>query len=384
MTLPTVSVGISQRSWAGLFKEFVVDHGGVRLVGTVLTQADALEQGSVVLVADDVASFLTPRLVRRLQRIGRRIVGVFDPLEGDAGRKRLIDMNVDAVASAHDDPERILETVVRAAAGADVTGPEDLATPRRYGGRLTVVTGFGGATEVAVHLGARWARRHLATIVADFDTVSPAVAQRLGLEPSPNLLSAVDTLLHARGEADFSLQAHRSGVAVLAGIPRPKDWELAPAEHLSDLVAVLSEQVAHLVVNTGFVAEHGRGPGLRGRFDAARVAAGEADSVVICALPSPVGVRRVAGWVADVRGIVGARLHVVMNHAPRSLYQRGEVVAELVTAFRPASVTWIPTDRRMARHSWDGEVRRRGPFVRAVDSLARRVESDPLRVRSTV
>lgn len=380
MTDVAVSIGVSQRPWATDLKSFIADHGGIRLAGTVLSQRDALEQSSSVLIADDIASFLTHRLVDRLHRSGRVVVGVFDPVEGVVGEKRLGEMSVDVAVSAHEQPERLVQVMLEVAADASsIAAVEETPAPGR-GGRITVVTGFGGATEAAVHLAACWARKRMTTVLVDYDTLSPAIAQRLDLRPSPNILGAIDSLMHSRGEIEASLQRHSSGVRVLAGLPRGRDWELAPPDQLADLLGVLSLASTNVVVNTAHHSE--AGTGLRGRFEAARVGVGEADSVVACMLPTPVGVRRLVGWVAEARSMIRAPLHIVANRSPRSLFQRGELLTEMLEAFRPASVTWLPGDTRLARHAWDGTLRRGGAYVRGIEKIARLVEADPLRVRA--
>ena len=82
---PAVALGSSARSWAGELMSYAKDHPGVRVVGTILSSADAMELGYDVLILDDTSSFLTPRLIDRLQRSDRAVIGVYDPETGRSG-----------------------------------------------------------------------------------------------------------------------------------------------------------------------------------------------------------------------------------------------------------------------------------------------------------
>ena len=57
---------------------------------------------------------------------------------------------------------------------------------------------------------------------------------------------------------------------------------------------------------------------------------------------------------------------VVINHAPRSVYAKAEIRAEVERVLEPSSIQFLPVDDRVRRAAWDGTVVRRGPFVRAL------------------
>ena len=87
---PAVCFGSSQRSWVTDLINYVSDHGGMRVVGTVLTQDDAIQMAFDVLVIDDVSSVLSPRLVDRLHASKRIVIGVYDAERGSSAHERLM------------------------------------------------------------------------------------------------------------------------------------------------------------------------------------------------------------------------------------------------------------------------------------------------------
>ena len=62
---PAVAVGSSQRAWVAELMSYAQDHGGVRVVGTVLSSREAVEHAYDVLLIDDTTSYLTKRLIDR-------------------------------------------------------------------------------------------------------------------------------------------------------------------------------------------------------------------------------------------------------------------------------------------------------------------------------
>lgn len=81
MDEPEVAVVYSPREWVDRLGRFLVDHGGARIRAKVLDRRDALEEHYDVLVLDDFTHFLSPRCVDELHRMGRRVLGVYDPNE---------------------------------------------------------------------------------------------------------------------------------------------------------------------------------------------------------------------------------------------------------------------------------------------------------------
>jgi len=117
----------------------------------------------------------------------------------------------------------------------------------------------------------------------------------------------------------------------------------------------------------------------RPRHAIARAALLAADEIVAVGIATPVGVIALLRHLGEVRALVPARarLHVVVNRAPKGAFRRGEVVEEVGRSFDIASVTVVPHDRRVERAAWDGATVARGPFTRAVATLATAVSDRP-------
>lgn len=76
-------------------------------------------------------------------------------------------------------------------------------------------------------------------------------------------------------------------------------------------------------------------------------------------------------------------MHVVVNQAPASRFVHGEIREELERSVRPASLAFLPTDRRVRKASWQGTIVRSGPFTRSmrrfVDALTPSTEIETVR-----
>ena len=84
---PAVCVGSSQRAWVTELISHVSDHGGMRVVGTALTQDDALRRNFDVLIVDDVSSVMSPRFVSRMRHSGRLVIAIYDDERGDEAQR---------------------------------------------------------------------------------------------------------------------------------------------------------------------------------------------------------------------------------------------------------------------------------------------------------
>jgi len=393
---PAVALSSSQRPWVADLMSYARDHAGVRVVGTVLSTRDALESDYDVLVIDDSSSFLSQRLVARVQGRHRIVIGVYDGERGELGRDKLLAMGVDDTLRADASPRDFLARIrsiteqrqfdraftgIVTVEGRDDTppggqssGPHDTGSPIRSeseaGARgVVVVSGQGGATEVAVGLAARFARRAQSTVLVDFDTLEPAVCQRLGLDLTPNVFTAVESLRFG-GTLDGSFTSHPEGFAVIGGLPSPREWEACRDDEALDLVTELAAAFRHVVVRVGRHLEDlttfGAGAG---RFGVSRVLVGTADHLVVVGEPSPTGVTATLAWIGDARTLSPAPVHVVMNRCARSIYQRGELIEEITRTFPAASVSFLPDEPRVRTAAWQGEVVAARRFTRALDVL---------------
>ncbi len=394
---PAVALSSSQRPWVADLMSYARDHAGVRVVGTVLSTRDALESDYDVLVIDDSSSFLTQRLVARVQGRHRIVIGVYDGERGELGRDRLLAMGVDDTLRADATPRDFLARIRsiteqhqfdRAFTGiVTADGPGEAASGEPASGRspdgaardaaggdggargVVVVSGHGGATEVAVGLAARLAHRGRSTVLVDFDTLEPAVSQRLGLDLTPNVFTAVESLRFG-GTLDGSFAAHPEGFAVIGGLPSPREWEACRDDEALDLVTELAAAFRHVVVRVDRHLEDLTSFGAgAGRFGVSRVLVRTADHLVVVGEPSPTGVTATLAWIGDARTLSRAPVHVVMNRCARSIYQRGELIEEITRTFPAASVSFLPDEPRVRTAAWQGEVVAAGRFTRALDVL---------------
>jgi Flp pilus assembly CpaE family ATPase len=387
---PAVGFGSSQRSWVTELINYVSDHGGVRVVGTVLTQDDAVTMKFDVLVIDDVSSVLSPRLVDRLQSKGRLVVGIFDADRGTSAKDRLLAAGVDAAVASDAEAAEIVRTVVDAVrqSGYDeefVTMVESIDradTGRTHrvdppadesgggDGRVLVVLGSDGATEVAAALARATAARGASTVLVDMDTLEPSIAQRLGLPLTPNIFTATEDL-RLTSSLDEAFTRHPEGVAVVAGIPNPREWENLSAIEAADLVDELAGGFAVVVVKVSrHLEDLSSFSGGAGRFDVGRRMVARADDVVIVAGASPLGAARLLAASSDVRSISAAPIHVVVGDMPANQFVQGEITEELARTLTSASVTFVPGDSRVRKAAWQGGFVHRGGFVRRIGALA--------------
>ena len=386
---PSVAVGSSQRPWVAELMSYAQDHAGVRVVGTVLSSREAVEQTYDVLLIDDTTSYLTKRLIDRVQLMRRVVIGVYESTRGDVGKHKLLDLGVDAVIDAEASPKEFMARIRHVTEQrlvdrdfADIIGNEPAAQGMRAGtdrvgtdtaGAVVVVSGSNGVTEVCVGLADAMTRNGVSVIVVDLDTLDPSLAQRLNLPLSPNVLTAVESLRYSGAVGD-AVAVHEAGFGVLPGLPSPREWEACGVDDVADLISVLAETEANVIVRINRHLEDLSPFGVRaGRFGVARRLVADADQLVVVGDPSPTGVTAVLAWIGDARGLTGAPIHVVMNHCGRSLYQQGEITEEIGRTFRSASVVFAPEDQRVRKAAWQGEVPVPGRYARALATVADRI-----------
>ncbi len=401
MTGAEIAIVVSSRDWAERLHRFVADHGGARVRARVLDGAEAVAEGYAVLVADDLTSFLTHRLVETLHRSGRRVLGVYDPVE-PAGRNHLLELGVDDTITSLSAPEEFLAAIdgLALAAAADLDGElRDLVGPTEQAldagaaapGRGTVVAvggpaGGPGATEVALGLSAAVARRGGSVALVDADDVAPSVAQRLGLPLHPNIRAVAEAVEHGADDlGDLVLEV--DGIAVVPGLPSASDWAaLRPGEVVNVVhdAAALADAV---VVNVGHRLEDLAGPMTgQGRHRIAQAALSAADRVLAVAAPTPVGLRRLLDWIAEACAFTEAPVEVAFNRVPDDRFLQGELEAELRRNHSPTTVVFVPEDPRVHRAAWSGQQVAAGPFTRVLDGLAGALvdELPPVRQRRRI
>lgn len=397
---PEIAIVVSPRDWAERLHRFVADHGGARVRARVLDAREALDDVYAVLVAEDLTSFLTPRLVEQLHARGRRLLGVHDPGE-PWGRRRLEDLGIDETIEFDAAPEEFVRAIealaegmsldrelteLVARAGTEPVRPDAAsgsAPGGSPGGTLTSIggpSGGVGVTEVALGLAVALAGRGTTTALLDGDELAPSLAQRLGLPLHPNLRTAIDAVEHRSGRLeDALLEVPGGGPSLLCGLPNPRDrHEVRPGE-VAAVASELATRYRHVVINVSHTTEDiGAATGGEGSA-ITRTLLSAAEVVVGVGAPTPVGVARLLDWVADVRALAPTvTLHLVVNQAPPSRFHRGELEEELLRTFAPASLSFLPFDRHVLDAAWDGRPVTSGGWVRAVEELAARVLPPPV------
>ena len=99
-----IALAVSTREWTEHLHRFVVDRGGARVRLYVMRPEDAFSESFDVLLIDDICSFLSPHLVKKLRERGRHVVGVFNPDDFPDGRDRLRSCDVTEVIEADASP----------------------------------------------------------------------------------------------------------------------------------------------------------------------------------------------------------------------------------------------------------------------------------------
>lgn len=363
-----LGLAVSARPWADRLHRHTLDHGGARVRVRVIGARDALDQEYDVLFIDDTCSFLNRRLVQDLARLGRGVVAVVDDDDDAAdARERIARLGVADTVSGTATPEEFIEcatAVGRSGPRASVS-MGDLPSPAPGpNGRLLAVMGCSGgvgATEIAIAIAGAWPGE---AILVDLDTVSPSIAQRLGLRLLPNVRSALGARRTTVTRLDGELHVLPEGFRVLPGLASASDWRDLSGGDLVDLLADL-RRLGDAIVNLPAGIPARSGPHDRSPLAATRPVLEEADTVVAVSVATPVGVSRLFEWAAAARSCGVERPAVLFNTAPRSAFARAEIEREVGRVINPVSIDFLPGDDRVRRAGWNGRTVGRGPFVRA-------------------
>jgi MinD-like ATPase involved in chromosome partitioning or flagellar assembly len=358
---PTIALVFSPEPWVERLHRHLADHGGARVRDIVLEPALALEDDYDALVVSHRWPGLTRPFVDAVHEHGRCVLGVFDRDE-PAGRAHLDALGVDAGIPADAAIDEFLAVIVSLAPATRVVAEAAGRHPDPARRGATVVTGPSGAgvSEVALGVAAALAARREATVFVDADEIASSTATRLGLPIEPNLRTAVDAVEYGLGDLTAALSAvSGSSVHVLCGFASPAAASQVRARDVVDVVAALCARHAQVVVE---VASGASG-------DIARAVLADAGAIIGVGAAHPVGVTRLLGWAAALPRD-GAPVHIAFNRAPADKYQRAELVAELYRVITPASLTFVPADRRVERAAWAGDLVSRGPFTASVTELA--------------
>jgi MinD-like ATPase involved in chromosome partitioning or flagellar assembly len=379
----TIALVFTPDAWVEQLHRHCTDHGGARVRQVLIDPALALEDSYDVLVVSHRWMSLTMGFVDDLHRRGRLVLGVYER-EEMTGAQLLASVGVDGVVASDAGPAGIVaalrslrvDGVVDAGRRRD-TG-RDVATTRRA--PITVVAGTHGAGSTEVAIGLALAAGDGGVLV-DANDVAPDTAARLGLAIEPNLRSAIEAIEYDGDDIAAHFTALPGGARALAGLPTPAAWpQIRPAEVLR-VVETVAARATLVVVDVAGELEDLPVAMSRPRHAVARACVGQADEIVVVANPSPAGVARLLALLSNVRTLAPrAPVHAVVNHAPRDAYRRGELVDEIGGAAAVASVSMLPSDRRVEAAAWAGTAVARGPFTRAVARLAAQLVAVPVEV----
>ncbi len=362
---PEIALVFSADAWVELLHRHCSDHGGARVRQLLVDPSLAFDEEYSTLVTGHRWPALSPAFVAELHRQGRAVLGVWDRAEPHSERW-LRDAGVDATVASDATPHEMVE-VIAALPRRGRAEPATSAVSAPRGGRRIVVGGPAGtgSTEVAIALGSAFHDRRYRPVLVDADDRSPALANRLALPLEPNLRTAVDAVEYRTGELRDAI-CEFDGVAIVVGAPAPVGWNRLRSAEVLRLVATLARDYDPVLVD---VAD----PSTRDSTPAAPVddlvdaMVRDADSLVAVVAPTPVGVTRFVAWLDRVRPLApAADLHVVVNRAPSAGFRRAELESELRGWVGAASVTFVPTDRRVEDAAWSGGVASRGRFARGI------------------
>ena len=376
----TLALAATTRPWATRFVDWVADHGtGMRLRDhSVFERRQALEETYDCLLIEAESSLLDPAFVMELLRLGRAVVGIWDP-ELPESHALLSSCQVRHCASQSAEPEEIAAAVLAAVAEVQTMAPlassgvldADYAQVPTYGvGRIVAVTGAiegVGATELAVELSAILRRHQQTVILVDADLVAPCIAQRLRMDQTRNIALAADAVSQRQDVSRAVALAEQGGFDVIVGLEHPKHWMDVSPDDIERLLDHLRVRNDNVIVQLGSALEESA----VGRHDAARRAIEAATWTIVVAEPSPIGLVRLCRWFADAAELTSpAAVHVVFNRSGDS--QRAAALeAELLRTVHPAGIWHLPTDRRVDRARYAGElVHRRSSWSKGVRSIA--------------
>ncbi len=351
---PELALAASARDWPDLVHRFLLDHGGGRVRARVMGAEQALATEYQVLVIDDVCSFLSPRLVRRLREQGKGVLGVFSPEDGPDAKRRLLECGISDVIEADARPEEFLQAIA-ATLSQSAPAPEQEITVFHSAFRVAVLsaaTGAGG-TEVAIALAASLALTR-DVILIDLDQAHPGIAQRLDLPPHPNLRTAVD-LAHHDQERLPSAVARKGALNVVGGVPGATPNGAVPRIEIDGLLEDLGQVHPTLVLDLGELTDS------QPPVAQAQLMVGEA---------SPVGLTRLAHAVERASSVGPRDLVAVVNRTAGGPHRRDDIRDELARAIPGVPTILLPEDRRIERAAWNGEFSRTGPFAKAVGRIA--------------
>ncbi len=384
-----VAAALSNRAWRPALQRQVRDHESDIVVELVRDRHQALAEEVDIVIVDDDTSWITRPVVSGLNEAGKRIVGVFDPAEGDGfGERFLRDNGIDLVVPS-DLPTDALIAFLRQHRPDRQQNLDDAAALQQLDDlipvanrRVFAVGGPSGAGATEVAIGLAQLLSHDRTILVDADENHPGVSRRLGLNIHPHIVTATGVVRHGHtagsGGADGSIESCLARPAittgslpfdVIAGLASRDDWSLLRADEVVGLLDVLSLKWTNVVAKIGSTLDELPGTP---RYEVSRHLVRRAERIVAVTQASPTGLLHFVDWLVEAVPLAGdAPIEVVVNQAPTNPALRGQIETELlnITGDRINTLTFLPSDRRVERAAWDARLTEKGPFLRHLSTL---------------
>lgn len=389
MTPMLVAASLSNRDWRAALQRQVRDHESDIVVELVRDRHQALAEAVDLVIVDDDTSWISRAVVSSLVDAGKRIIGVFDPAEGDGyGEKYLRETGIDLVVPS-DLPTEALIAFLRQHRPNRIQMLEDAAALEALDDLIPIaerrVVAVGGpsgagATEVAVALAQLMSTQR--TVLVDADENHPGLSRRLGLNIHPHIVTATEIIRHGHTVApqgeDVSVASCLARPAinqgalpfdVIAGLASRDDWSLLRADDAVGLLDVLAQRWVNVIAKIGSTLDELPGTP---RYEVSRQVIQRAERIVAVTQASPTGLLHFVDWLVDAVPLAGdAPIDVVVNKAPSNPAIRGQIETELVniTGERLNSIVFVPADRRVERAAWDATTVAKGPFLRSLSGL---------------
>lgn len=378
-----VGVGYSTRSWRNGIASYASNYLDDVVVVSLRDPASIAESSLDVLLIDPGSVLFTAEAVRRARTAGVAVVGVADDGwddEIEAGFARLAIGQVVGGAAGMPSPIVLFDELRRRSGGDEVL-PNQLVSAAppvedRTGGLIAVGGPAGsGRTELAVLVAATIAAHGSSVLLVDVNEADPHVAARLGLAPTPNIVSLIDTARAGHGwpivghlaRPAVGARAVSLGFDVVAGMASSRDWQHIRPHELGQLLAVARREWDVVIATTAPLLEQSR---LGDRWGLSRLVLQEASRVVGVCRASPASVMLLLAWIADAVAAGQRPIEVVVNQTRDGWRER-----EVRDRFVADGGGWVSTvcpvgfDAKIAAADWDGSIRASRRTGRAITAL---------------
>lgn len=373
----------TEAPWLSDWRAFFRDHGHPDdVIDVIAERRTTFDRPWWVLVGGVGSALLDKALVSDVHERHRAVIAVYDPDDVTAKQRALslgVDDVIESTATAVELAEKAREVMPAppVVENQPRRRPSVVTNASRRTGQVIAVGGPVGAQPeaVAIAMARHLGRRGEPTLLFDANEVCASVAQLLGLAPVPNLASVI-AAYRASADVDEHLQAG-DGFYVLGGLAdSQRQWTGVTTGAVMAVLTNFAARFTRTVATLGPLAE-----GVP-RFATTRAVAYEADAVVVVAEASPVGMARLAAYVADLRSVAPTTpLYLAAGKSPGDRFRQSEVLAMMADLGEPTECVVLPHDDRLARAQWQGTTLRRGPLYRSVASLTATV-APPLSRRS--